>query len=454
VVGVATIAKPGGDCLALYLALVAVGAHPNPFTVLAAFAAANVAGMVPLTPGGLGFVEAGITTTLVATGIDTPHAILAAALYRVASTWLPVALGAVAYAAFRWRNRVREGGVLDDAREASARWRRYVVPLVTVAALVAVSPILGRIYRRAPDVFSLGPGWLVAIGAFIVVHFVTAWALYRVVLRTSGWFDIGTSQLASNAASHVLPAGTALGAGMQLRMLTIAGFPASRAATALGATTVMGTVVGYVALPLVVLVGGALGGTVQPRLLGAMWVGAGVLTVLLIGALLLVFRDGPWRRIARVVTAVRRKLRRPGDADELATRLLSERDLMRDALRERVGLVLFLVLAQPLADFAALYLALRAIGAHVSFAAVLAAFIVSNVAGLVPFTPGGLGFVEAGLAGVLVVAGASRPDARLAVVTYRLAATWIPSIAGAIALGLFHRRHRGWRVLVAEPAPA
>jgi uncharacterized protein (TIRG00374 family) len=73
---------------------------------------------------------------------------------------------------------------------------------------------------------------------------------------------------------------------------------------------------------------------------------------------------------------------------------------------------------------------------------VLAAFIVSNVAGLIPVTPGGLGFVEAGLAGVLVVAGASRPDARLAVVTYRLAATWVPCVAGAVALALFHRRHR------------
>jgi uncharacterized protein (TIRG00374 family) len=453
-VGLATIAKPGGDCLALYLALVAVGAHPNPFTVLAAFAAANVAGMVPLTPGGLGFVEAGITTTLVATGIDTPHAVLAAALYRVASTWLPVALGGISYAVFRWRHQVREEVELGDTRVLRPRWRRYAVPLVTVAALALVSPILVRIYRRAPDVFNLGPGWLLAIGVCIVVHFVTAWALYRIVLRTKGWFDIGTSQLASNAASHVLPAGTALGAGMQLRMLTIAGFPASRAATALGATTVMGTVVGYVALPIVVLVGGALGSTVQPRLLGAMWVGAALLTLLLLGALVLVVRDGPWRRIARAVTAVRRRLHRPGDADDLATRLLSERDLMRDAIRERAALVLFLVLAQPLADFAALYLALRAIGAHVSPAAVLAAFIVSNVAGLVPFTPGGLGFVEAGLAGVLVVAGATRPDARLAVVTYRLAATWIPSVAGAVALGLFHRRHRGRRVLVAEPAPA
>jgi uncharacterized protein (TIRG00374 family) len=143
-----------------------------------------------------------------------------------------------------------------------------------------------------------------------------------------------------------------------------------------------------------------------------------------------------------VVTSVRHRFGRTGDAEELADRLLAERDLMRSAIRSRAWLVAFLVFAQPLADYAALYVALRAIGAHVSPVAVLAAFIVSNVAGLVPFTPGGLGFVEAGLAAVLVVAGATDADAELAVVTYRLAATWVPCIAGAIALALFHRRHR------------
>jgi uncharacterized protein (TIRG00374 family) len=229
---------------------------------------------------------------------------------------------------------------------------------------------------------------------------------------------------------------------MQLRMLTIAGFPASRAATALGATTVLGTVVGYVLLPLVVLVASVLGTSVQPRLIGAMWFAAAVLTAMLVGAFILFLRDGPWRWFARLATSVRQRFGRPGDAEELATRLLGERDLIRGALRNRAWLVFLLVLAQPLADYGALYLALRAIGAHVSPAAVLAAFIVSNVAGLIPFTPGGLGFVEAGLAAVLVVAGASRPDARLAVVTYRLAATWVPCVAGAVALALFHRRHR------------
>jgi uncharacterized protein (TIRG00374 family) len=456
-VALATVSRPGADCLALYLSLLAVGAHPNPVTVLVAFAAANVAGMVPFTPGGLGFVEVGITATLRARGISAADAVEAAALYRVASTWLPVAVGAFCYAGFRRSHRhghravARPGADPETiGRRGRARW---LVPVVTVAALVLVFPVLRRVYRRIPDVVTLGPGWLMAIGAMIVVHFVAAWALYRVVLATSGWFDIATSQLASNAASHVAPAGSAVGAGLQLRMLTIAGFPTSQAASALGVTTVLGSIAGYIVLPLVVVVASLFGSSVAPRLIQAMWFAAAVLTVALAGVLVLAVRDGPWRWIAAAVTNVRRRFGRTGDAAELAERLIIERDVMRSALRARAALVAFLAIAQPLADYFALYFALEAVGAHVTPAAALAAFIVSNVAGLIPFTPGGLGFVEAGLTGVLAIAGA-RPDARLAVAAYRLAATWLPSIAGAVALAWFHRRHRGrTRARVAVPAP-
>ena len=85
---------------------------------------------------------------------------------------------------------------------------------------------------------------------------------------------------------------------------------------------------------------------------------------------------------------------------------------------------------------------MRAAGAHVNPAAALAAFIVSNIAGMIPLTPGGLGFVEAGLSGVLTVAGATTMQADLTVATYRLAATWLPCLAAGVALAWFHRRHR------------
>jgi uncharacterized protein (TIRG00374 family) len=288
---------------------------------------------------------------------------------------------------------------------------------------------------------------LVTIGGLVVAHFSSVWALQRLILRTSNRVDVASAQLAANATSHVAPAGSAVGAGIQLRMLTVAGFPASQAATAMATAAVLGTVASYLVLPLVVLVASALGGGVPHQLVTPMWSAAGVLAVLLVVAGAFASREEPWRWLAGVIARVLRLFGKPSSAEELGGRLVRERNLIRAALRGRAGWVAVLALAQPLTDYAALLVAVRAAGAHVGAAATLAAFVVSNVAGLVPFTPGGLGFVEAGLGHVLVLGGAGHGDAHLAVATYRLATTWLPCLAGFVALALFHRRHR------AAPAP-
>ncbi len=74
-------------------------------------------------------------------------------------------------------------------------------------------------------------------------------------------------------------------------------------------------------------------------------------------------------------------------------------------------------------------------------ALVLLAFVVASVLGLIPFTPGGLGFVEAGLAATLAVAGISTGDALVATLVYRLLTFWLPIPIGGIAAWMFRRRH-------------
>jgi uncharacterized protein (TIRG00374 family) len=59
----------------------------------------------------------------------------------------------------------------------------------------------------------------------------------------------------------------------------------------------------------------------------------------------------------------------------------------------------------------------------------------------VPFTPGGLGFVEAGLVGTLTLAGVPAAQALTATLLYRLAAYWLPIPAGGVAYLLFRRRY-------------
>jgi uncharacterized protein (TIRG00374 family) len=60
---------------------------------------------------------------------------------------------------------------------------------------------------------------------------------------------------------------------------------------------------------------------------------------------------------------------------------------------------------------------------------------------LIPLTPGGLGFVEAGLVGALTLAGVPGRDAVAATLLYRLVAYWLPLPEGGIAYLLFRRRY-------------
>jgi uncharacterized protein (TIRG00374 family) len=96
------------DYLTLIAALYAVGAEPRASLVLLAFCAAQLLGTLPLTPGGLGFVEAGLTGTLALAGVGAGAAVVATLAYRLVSFWLPIPAGAVAAVIHRRRYGVEE----------------------------------------------------------------------------------------------------------------------------------------------------------------------------------------------------------------------------------------------------------------------------------------------------------------------------------------------------------
>jgi uncharacterized protein (TIRG00374 family) len=93
------------DFLCLYGALLAVGARPPLYVALLAYSAAQLLGQIPLTPGGLGLVEAGLTGTLALAGVAAAPAALATLAYRLASYWLPLPAGLVAWVWHRRRYR-------------------------------------------------------------------------------------------------------------------------------------------------------------------------------------------------------------------------------------------------------------------------------------------------------------------------------------------------------------
>jgi uncharacterized protein (TIRG00374 family) len=95
------------DYLCLLAALRATGSHPRPSLILVAYAVAGIVGMIPVTPGGLGLVEASLYGLLVLAQVDSSQAVLATLTYRLASYWAPLCAGPIAYGLFRLRYRSR-----------------------------------------------------------------------------------------------------------------------------------------------------------------------------------------------------------------------------------------------------------------------------------------------------------------------------------------------------------
>ena len=93
------------DYLCLLFALRATGSHPRPSLILVAYAVAGIIGLIPITPGGLGIVEASLTGLLVLAQVDSSQAVLATLTYRLASYWVPLLAGPIAYGVFWLRYR-------------------------------------------------------------------------------------------------------------------------------------------------------------------------------------------------------------------------------------------------------------------------------------------------------------------------------------------------------------
>jgi uncharacterized protein (TIRG00374 family) len=158
--------------------------------------------------------------------------------------------------------------------------------------------------------------------------------------------------------------------------------------------------------------------------------------------------DRPLRLVARVIDWFLRLIRRPRSGPPLGDFLIAERDEIRRTLGDRWKMALTAAVGKSLFDYLALIAALYAVHARPDPPLVLLAYVAGSFLGLIPLTPGGLGFVEAGLTGMLVLAGVDAAPAAVATLAYRLVSFWLPLPAGGVAYWLFARR------LKADPALA
>ncbi len=126
--------------------------------------------------------------------------------------------------------------------------------------------------------------------------------------------------------------------------------------------------------------------------------------------------------------------------------MVAQRDAVAGAFAGRWGEALAAAAANRMLDYGALVAALYAVGARARPSMVLLAYVLSLALALVPITPGGLGFVEAGLTSILVLAGVSADQALLATLLFRLVSFWLPIPVGALAWA-------GWRLRARSPDP-
>ena len=273
------------------------------------------------------------------------------------------------------------------------------------------------------------------------LSYVCLWQLDRIVLRTNSWFPVITAQLTGNAVGRLLPGGGATATAVSTSMLRTAGVDTAEAVGALAVSSAL-QIATALALPLVALPVILAGAPVERGLVTSLYLGAAVLLLLLAAGAAVLATDRPLETVGRAVQWLLNKtVRRQNPVHDLPRQLLAGRDTVRDTLGERWRPALLAAVGNTAFDYLALLASLRAVGANPHPSLVVLAYAGAEVLALTPLTPGGLGFVEAGLAGTLRLAGVKNGDALAATLLYRLVSYWLPLVAGGIASLLFRRRY-------------
>ena len=317
--------------------------------------------------------------------------------------------------------------------------KRIVLLAVTGVSLYLVAPSLIELFSSAPRVAKLDPVWLVLMVAIEGASLATVWVLQQICLDRAAWRPVILSQLAGNALAKVAPGGGAAGGALQYRMLVESGIPSATTASGLTAANLL-TFATLLALPVLTVPGFLAGLPVDRGLVRAALLGAGVFVALAgVGGVLLA-SDRALAAVGRIAQSARNiVLRRRPRLVGLPSRLVRERDRALKVVGANARDALLASVLRWLLDYCALLLALAAVGAEPRPSLVLLAFTGAQLLALIPVTPGGLGFVEAGLAGLLALAGVNAADAALATLAYRFVSYWLPLPAGGVAV-LLHRR--------------
>jgi len=333
---------------------------------------------------------------------------------------------------------LERGAAGEEERESrrSGALRRTAFWLVLSAvSLYLVAPAVFDVLGSWREIVELPLGWLAVMAVLQAAALACAWWLQRIAIHAPTWRPVIASQLAGNSLAKIAPGGGAMGAALQYRMLVAAGTPPGQVASGLTAAGLL-TMAVVLALPVLALPA-ILRGGIEPDLLAATTIGLAVFVLLFVAGATCVASDRPLLWVGRTVQRVRNRLRRrSAPLERLPQRLIAERDRILTTVGRAWRPALAAALGRWAFDFACLVAALEALDALPRPGLVLLAFCAAQLLAQVPITPGGLGFVEAGLTATLALAGVAPAEALTATFAYRLFAYWLQLPLGLVGVAL------------------
>jgi uncharacterized membrane protein YbhN (UPF0104 family) len=320
-----------------------------------------------------------------------------------------------------------------------------VMALLAVLVLVALlAPGLGEVRSRLSDA---SPGWLALAVAFEALSCLSYVLIFRPVFcRSMSWRTSSEIAWSELAAGSIVPTSGAGGLALGAWILHRGGMPAERIARRSVAFFLIKSSVNFVAVAVLGTVMAL--GLVGPDLSWALTALPAALSLVVIGVVLAITRLGPGPDP-------------PPDASKLRTAVSATRRAVITGTAEAVAIVRkgdVLVIVGAVGywawDNAVLWATFHAVGANVPLSIVMMGYLIGQLGGLLPI-PGGIGGIDGGLIGTLIVYGAPAAATAAAVLAYRLILFWLPLIGGAIAFAMLRRAlDRSVRADLCEPVPA
>jgi uncharacterized protein (TIRG00374 family) len=309
-----------------------------------------------------------------------------------------------------------------EPRHLARRTLQIVAILAVVGLILLLAPGLGQVRHLLT---TARPGWIALAVVLEGLSCVSYVLMFRPIFcRNMPWrtsWEIGLAEL---GAGSIIPASGAGGLALGAWILRQGGMPAEQIARRSVAFFLIKSSVNFVA---VAVLGTILAlGLVGPHL--SLWLtalpAAGAMVVIAIVLLVPRFGVGSepsadGSRTRRAVWHARKAL--VGGAGEAV-----------QIVRSRNVLVITGSLGYWLWDNAVLWATFHAFGYSPPIMVILMGYLIGQLGGLLPL-PGGLGGIDGGLIGTLIVYGTPAAATAAAVLVYRVILFWLPLLLGGVA---------------------